>query len=235
MAGAADADSHRIISAYTEAAGKAGRLGDHASEIRMLQYVITTLPEQLDTVFCLAEALFDHDQASRSVATFTEAFEELQDMVVQIECMKRQLTAQDNPADHPSTIFPNTWRASLLPEHMLSSYMSQKMHKATNIVEQCIRGRNDLAPEIALLNRMTNMIELSVQSSPGPTSDACTRVYYVKGEAHRKFHQPALAEDCFMTADGYCMVSNNLSFRLRTVSTVGTCCNCTHLEFCFYY
>ena len=215
MAGAADEAHYQCISNYSQKASKAGRLGFKADEIRMLRYLIDTLPNQVDTLFCLAQALFDHKEPRQSLLIFMKGMKELVDIVLQIECMKRRLTPESKPEDHPGVEFPLQWRASLPPEEMLSMYVSQNMHATTNVVEQCIRGRNDLELEVQLMDVLSSYVERQNYDQHDrigtPTNDACCRVYYIKGETHRKFMQrPDVAEECFMTADGYMMKSKGV-------------------------
>ena len=204
MAGAKDEKHYKIISNYTQAASTAGTRGDYATEIRMLRYLIDTLPDQLDVQFCLASAFFSHHESKKAILTYTDSFHNLHDIVLQIECMKHQLTASSNPIEHPSQTFPSKWVQALLPEEMVSSYLGQKMHDACNTIEQTIRGRNDLGLEINLCNQMTDIIESSKHKWSSPSYAACCRVYYMKGETNRKYQKrPDVSEESFMSADGY--------------------------------
>jgi hypothetical protein len=215
MAGAQDEAHFQCISTFTKNASKAGQLGFVVDEIRMLRYLIRTLPNQMDTLFCLAAALLKHGEFRQSIEMYTQGMAEVSDICLQIECMKRRFTSETKQEKYPHVEFPQRWRAALPPEDILCKYLSQNMHAVSNAVEQCIRGRNDLEMEIVLLNLCTKYIERRPYDEHEriavPSDGCCCRVYYVKGETHRKFMQrPDVAEDCFMTADGYMQKSKGV-------------------------
>jgi hypothetical protein len=213
MAGAARDEDYKIIVAFTEAASKAGRKGEYGTEIRMLKHLITTLPGQLDSQFCMANAHLNHKQPKKAIKEYLVAFQELHDNVKQWNCLKNgvllnpetHLPNETAAADFPHLDFPSEWRIACLPEEMIASYLAQQLQEGSTAVEKTIRGRCDLELEMELNECMIEMIEYSERKVSWLQIDprASCRVMYVAGETCRKMSFAQKAESYLMTADGY--------------------------------